>query len=186
MPLDHFGWIAPYYESVFRPRFNEDWLRLLNLPGNGRMLDIGGGTGRIGQFFADHMEVVLLDESHPMLRQSKTKNNLQPIQGSAENLPFADEAFSRVIMIDALHHLADQTEAIKEMVRVLAPGGRLMIEEPDIRWVGIKFIALIEKILGMRSYFLTGNKIIELFQNTGLTSHLESSKGVVWIIGDKV
>jgi ubiquinone/menaquinone biosynthesis C-methylase UbiE len=187
MPVDHFGWIAPYYERMFKPRFNEEWLRLLDLSGRGLMLDIGGGTGRISQYFSDRVnKVILLDESLDMLNQSKFKNTLLPVQSSAEDLPFADATFSRVIMIDAFHHLADQTKAIMEMVRILEPGGRLLIEEPDIHLVGVKLIALFEKVLGMRSSFLKGNQVVKLFQNLSVPVRMERTKGIVWIIADKV
>jgi len=44
-----------------------------------------------------------------------------------------DHSFDRVLMVDALHHVVNQAETICELYRVLKPGGRLVIEEPDLR-----------------------------------------------------
>ena len=47
-------------------------------------------------------------------------------------------------MVDALHHVADQEATIRELWRLLKPGGRIIIEEPDIRRFEVKLLALIE------------------------------------------
>ena len=66
-------------------------------------------------------------------------------------------------MIDALHHVINQRQTGKELWRVLAPGGRLVIVEPDIHKFSVKMLALGEKLLLMRSHFLTGEEIGSLF-----------------------
>ena len=58
-------------------------------------------------------------------------------------------------MVDALHHVIHQGQTAREMYRVLKPGGRIVIEEPDIRKFGVKLIAVAEKLLLMRSHFLS-------------------------------
>jgi hypothetical protein len=94
-----------------------------------------------------------------MLRQARAKG-LPCVQADACRLPFADQRFDRVLAVDAFHHFAWPTAAeaqplaAEQMLRVLAPRGRVVIGEPDIRVTGVKVIALVEKLLLMRSRIL--------------------------------
>ena len=131
-----------------------------------------------------------------MLRESARKEHCAltfcPTRGESEELPFADAAFDRIIMIDAFHHLRDQEQAAREMVRVLAPGGRLVIQEPDIAHWGVKLVALGEKVLLMRSRFYAPEAIgAILSRDSGVaTIRIEpvsrAATGVTaWIVVDK-
>jgi demethylmenaquinone methyltransferase/2-methoxy-6-polyprenyl-1,4-benzoquinol methylase len=66
---------------------------------------------------------------------------LLPAQAHAERLPFPDASFDRVVVVDALHHFAHQREAVRDLLRALKSGGRLLIEEPDIHRLIVKFVA---------------------------------------------
>jgi demethylmenaquinone methyltransferase/2-methoxy-6-polyprenyl-1,4-benzoquinol methylase len=67
---------------------------------------------------------------------------------------------------------------------VLKPGGRIVIEEPDIRTFAVKLIALGETILLMGSHFLTPDQIAALFP-AGQT-RVEAQDATAWIIVEKV
>jgi demethylmenaquinone methyltransferase/2-methoxy-6-polyprenyl-1,4-benzoquinol methylase len=66
------------------------------------------------------------------------------------------------------------------MFRVLKPGGMLIIEEPDIRTFGVKLIALAEKMLLMRSHFLTPDQIVKLFPEG--EKSIRAEDGTAWVI----
>lgn len=200
--LDHFGLLAPYYDRIFQGgrSFRRDLDRLVAIVGpepDHRLLDIGGGTGRIAQHFCGRVaQVCVLDPSPRMLRESSRKEHctptICPMQGESEELPFADAAFDRMIMIDAFHHLRNQERAAREMVRVLAPGGRLVIQEPDIAHWGVKLVALGEKVLLMRSRFYAPEAIGAIFcrdsgvANVRIEPVSEPARGVTaWIVVDK-
>jgi len=101
-----------------------------------------------------------------MLREARQKQMIACC-GLAERLPFADGAFDRIVMVDTFHHLHDQHAAAKETLRVLRPGGRLVIEEPDIRRWAVKWIALGERLLLMRSRFHSIADLARVFEEAG-------------------
>lgn len=168
MPVfDHFGLIARFYDRAIPLRNVEHVIQYIGLPIEGRLLDAGGGTGRVAQALRHYaQQVVVSDLSLGMLRQGKSKNGLQFTCAHTEHLPFPDDTFERVIMVDALHHVCNHQETANEMWRVLKPGGRIVIEEPDIRQFSVKFIALAEKLALMRSHFIPVERISKLFDHS--------------------
>jgi ubiquinone/menaquinone biosynthesis C-methylase UbiE len=123
-PIDHFGILAPFYERFIRPKVSQTFWRLVDARPGQTLLDAGGGTGRVSQELAGQgLRVVVADESTEMLREVSLKEGLLPLRTLTESLPFADETFERVIMVDALHHVAHQQRSADELFRVLKPGG---------------------------------------------------------------
>jgi demethylmenaquinone methyltransferase/2-methoxy-6-polyprenyl-1,4-benzoquinol methylase len=104
-------------------------------------------------------QVIVSDLSLGMLRQTGCKDELVPVRAHVERLPFPDHSFDRIVVVDALHHFCDQEEAIADLLRVMAPEGRLVIEEPDATRFVVKLVALAEKLAFMRSRFLTPESI---------------------------
>ncbi|HNT75268.1 MAG TPA: class I SAM-dependent methyltransferase [Anaerolineae bacterium] len=185
--LDHFGLLAPLYETFIHPRDPVQLRALLAPPIDGPLLDAGGGTGRVAQFLRDvASEIVVTDLSFKMLQQTAAKDSLHSACAHAEALPFPDGSFARVIMVDALHHVCHQAKTAAELWRVLRPGGRLIIEEPDLRLRGVKLLALAEKLALMRSHFLSPPQIAGLFTTPDAHIHIEVAAPNAWIIMDKL
>jgi len=184
MPFDHFDFIAPVFTRVGYTSL-EMMLEQADLPTSGRVLDAGGGTGRVANAIREHAgEVVIADPSLGMLRQAdRTQFGLACSR--SESLPFPAESFQRVIMVDALHHVIHQGQTAREMYRVLKPGGRLVIEEPDIRKFGVKLIAVAEKLLLMRSHFLSPAQIVELFSFDSAETSVHATEGNAWVVIEK-
>lgn len=144
--LDHFGILAPFYEKFIAPKFPEKLLTLAELDAPGNVLDIGGGTGRVASFLMGRVsEIFIADESIGMLREAQKKESLLPVCGKSEGMPFGKETIDRIIMVDALHHVQNQTETAHEMWRLIKQGGKIIIEEPDIRKGAVKVVALMKK-----------------------------------------
>ncbi len=100
------------------------------------VLDVATGTGRLPAFLLAEPEfngrVVGLDASAGMLRQAAAKlapfgHRAALVRQSALDLPFADAAFDAVTCLEALEFLPDDRAALREMARVLRPGGVLLI-----------------------------------------------------------
>lgn len=100
-----------------------------------RVLDLGCGGGHASFALASGMasEVIAYDLADEMLNvvaQEATKRGLVNIltqQGSASSLPFEDASFQLVASRFSAHHWVDIDKAVAEAVRVLAPGGTLVI-----------------------------------------------------------
>jgi len=185
--LDHFGLLAPSYERLIRPAFPARLAEWLDLPAGGNLLDVGGGTGRIAQFFSARAGLtVVADISLGMLRFAARKPGVVPLRAASEHLPLADETFDRIVMVDALHHVEDARQTLGELWRALRPGGRLIIEEPDIRAFPVKVIALFEKLVLMRSHFFSGEQIVNMLSDKeGSAARVMIQKHTVWVVFDK-
>jgi ubiquinone/menaquinone biosynthesis C-methylase UbiE len=185
--FDHFGMIAPHYEraaSILDPARLREHLRL---PASGLLLDAGGGTGRVGASLRDMADgVVVCDVSLGMLKQAAAKNGIRTVRSPAEQLPFGDATFARILIVDAFHHFADHRRAIADLWRVLAPGGRIVIEEPNIDSLAVKVVALGERLILMRSTFYSPRQMGQMLAAVGgevsvSNDHTFNS----WVIADK-
>ena len=185
--LDHFGLIAPYYDRVIRLRTAEKLIELADLPVKGALLDAGGGTGRVSEALRGlASSLVVADLSFGMLQQAQSKDGLQVVNSHTEKMPFSDGTFERVIMVDALHHVCDHAETASEMWRILRPGGRIVILEPDIRTFSVKLVALAEKLALMRSHFLSPPAVVRLFPYVNALPRIERDGFNAWMVIDKL
>lgn len=185
--LDHFGLLAPLYERFVPAPDVSRLSQLLDLPVAGRLLDAGGGTGRVcSQLRSLVDELVIADASYGMLAQARPKNDLALSQAHTERLPFADGTFERVLVVDALHHFHDQRRAIADLLRVLKKGGTLVIEEPDLNTFKVKIVAAVEKLALMRSHFYYPAEIQAMAEAHGAMARIESDGDIsAWVVVTK-
>ena len=101
----------------------------------GRVLEIGAGTGANLTFYREGVETITLAEPEaPMARRLARRIREQPravelVQAPAEQLPLADAQFDTVVSTLVLCTVIDQARALRELRRVLKPGGRLLFIE---------------------------------------------------------
>jgi demethylmenaquinone methyltransferase/2-methoxy-6-polyprenyl-1,4-benzoquinol methylase len=181
--VDVFHWVAPFYDRVLRFSDPTKLLALLGLEPEHRLLDVGGGTGRVTSFLEEHVtQACVVDASMGMLLQAREKG-LCAYQGMVEQLPFPDGVFDRILIVDAFHHFRDWPWAAGELLRVLKCGGRIVVEEPDIRFGAVKLIAFAERLLLMRSRFYAPLDLAELFDSAGGRVKLhEDGGGIFWAV----
>jgi len=98
--------------------------------------DIGAGTGFLSEGLVGRgANVIAIDQSPAMLDRMREKfgddGNITYLTGNSSNLPVADASVDAVLANMYLHHVESPTDAIKEMTRILKPGGVLVITDLD-------------------------------------------------------
>ncbi|MGW8483245.1 bifunctional demethylmenaquinone methyltransferase/2-methoxy-6-polyprenyl-1,4-benzoquinol methylase UbiE [Microbacterium sp. NPDC055903] len=99
-----------------------------------RILDLAAGTASSSASLAESgADVVAADFSPGMLAEGRRRHghlpNLSFVEADATDLPFADDAFDAVTMSYGLRNVQDPKKALRELLRVTKPGGRLVINE---------------------------------------------------------
>ncbi len=184
--ISHFNIAAPFYEHFIPPNLSDTLLRLLALEDGQWVLDAAGGTGRIGSLLGGRgRRVVVVDLAMKMLLQAHSKDGLLTAQVSTNQLPLAANCFDRILVVDALHHIQAQSATVRELWRVLKPGGRLVIEEPDIQRWTIKVLWFAEKLAGMYSHFLAPGEIMQLFHGVPSQLSSEQQDHTFWLVAEK-
>jgi ArsR family transcriptional regulator len=124
------AWEATRTE-LFGDRFDLYGLLALTDP-QWKVGDLGCGTGRMTAALAPFVrEVVAVDSSRPMLAAARRRlegtTNVEVRRGNLEHLPVDDQDLDAAVLVLALHHTADPRKVLGEALRVLKPGGRLVV-----------------------------------------------------------
>lgn len=141
------GWLAPFYDIVCRAfglgsRFRRRTIDLGRLRRGEHALDAGCGTGALTRLAADAVGpsglAVGIDAAPDMIRVAHEKaasarSHARFKLAAVEHLPFGDERFDVAFVSLVLHHLpADLARsALREIHRVLKPGGRIVVVDLD-------------------------------------------------------
>ena len=176
--MTFFDLIAPLYDFFHFGK--EKTIRNIKTLGDfslsDKIVDVGGGTGRIAENLVPHIRAVfVVDKSIKMIEQCRKKRDLTCVIGDVEHLPFPDNYFDKIIVVDAFHHFQDQRQAIKEMCRVLKTTGAIIIEEFNPKRLGGRLIVILEKILKLSSTFYTPEEFKSLFEQNDLRVVLHES-----------
>ncbi|MGH7500187.1 MAG: class I SAM-dependent methyltransferase [Longimicrobiales bacterium] len=130
--------IERYYEQShgivrWLERRRLDTLHTLAAPKSGDLvLEVGCGAGHVLERF-ENVRRIGVDMSEGMLARSRRRlgNAVDLARGSAGSLPFASATFDIVLCTEVLEHVADPAAVIAELVRVVRPGGRVIVSIPN-------------------------------------------------------
>jgi len=135
-----YKYLSTVYDRVnpffWTEEMRADALELLDVAADDRVLDVGCGTGFGTEGLLEYTEHVSgLDQSvHQMEKAWEKFGKHDPIsfhRGDAENLPFRDDAFDHVWSSGSIEYWPHPEQALAEIRRVTAPGGRVLIVGPN-------------------------------------------------------
>ncbi len=180
---------AEAYEAAFVPAFFAQWAPILcdasRVTAGQRVLDVACGTGIVARTAADRVgaeNVVGVDLNEAMLTVARrVRPDIDWRRGDALSLPFDDGAFDAVPCQMALMFFPDRVKALREMVRVAAPGGSVAVLVPsslDAQPAYGPFVDMATQHAGaqarslLSTYFACGDldELTRMFEKAGLPS----------------
>jgi SAM-dependent methyltransferase len=118
-----------------RRRVLERTIARLQLPAPARVLDAGCGSGRNMVELARYGEVSGIELSDTSVAAARQRAVGKVVEGSVLEMPFEDDSFDLAVCLDVIEHLEDDRAALRELRRVLAPGGALLVTVPAYQWL---------------------------------------------------
>lgn len=119
-----------FEKPVLRDIYLNYFEMIKNVSVDGPILEIGGGSGNFKEFLPESISIDIVPL--PWL----------DIIAHAQTLPLKKESIGNIVMVDVLHHIENPSGFFKEAVRILKPGGRIILIEPAITPVSWIFLRL--------------------------------------------
>ena len=128
-------WVEGPHPFITRARLRE----ILEAKAGERILEVGPGTGYytldVAEWVGDDGTVEIFDIQQEMLdhtmRRAEERGfaNIKPTQGDAQAMPYEDDSFDAAYLTTVLGEIPDQDAALRELKRVVKPGGRVVFGE---------------------------------------------------------
>lgn len=99
-----------------------------------KVLDLGAGAGNMAHHLTHYGRVINLDPN-PRPLAVAVQRGLEVAQSSGDRLPFAADEFDLVALLDTVEHIPDELGVFQECLRVLKPGGKLIVTVPAFMWL---------------------------------------------------
>ena len=174
-PTGFFGKILAKGMAWGHKDFYKNTAKFLNLKNDDKYLEIGFGSGIfIKKYVSNVSKIAGIDHSDDMVKLANKINKNLVISGKAEFkqgdaslLPWADSEFSIVVIIETFFFLSEPEKSLKEINRVLKPGGKIIIEMAYNKDDGIDHTKHIKK-MNLRLY--SGEEMKKLLNESGFTT----------------
>jgi ubiquinone/menaquinone biosynthesis C-methylase UbiE len=150
------------------------------------LLDVGCGTGQFAPHLLQRYPDITywgLDLSAQMLEQGRARFGAFPnrtiiVKGDSERLPFRSNAFDIVTCSHSFHHYPRQSDVVREMYRVLRPGGKLMLIDGcrDGWWGWLVFDVVVTWLEG-EVHHCSAERLRQLFGQAGFEKVNQTNRG---------
>ncbi len=172
-----------YIESCVTNVFGKNALRQQEI------VEVGCGGGLISEELAERGAIVVgIDPSQGALEVARKHTQQSGLgqstyfeQGYAEALPYADGSFSVIVCLDVLEHVSDLNTTIRDIARVLAPGGvfifdtinRTLLARIALIWIGERFFHNNGIVPGLHDYakFIKPQELKAILAENNLQVH---------------
>lgn len=151
-------------------------LRELGDAGEAHILDIGCGTGKLAHRLITHhrdARVFGIDLSESMIQAAQhhvaNETRIHLSVADSEHLPFETNTFDYITCSNSFHHYPDRPAALREMHRVLKPGGRLFLTDGyRDNWFGwVIYDVFVTRFEGGEVYHASAEEFFRIFVDTG-------------------
>ncbi len=140
----------------------------LNIEKHFNILDVGGGTGNLIPYLADKCKTYhIIDLSKKMLSYSQKKSNVVIFNEDFLKFNKYLSFYDVIVMSDFLHHIKNQSDAVKNAFRLLKNNGKIVIYDFDIKKIFAKMLNLFEKIVFKDVYFMKESYCLTLLEKNG-------------------
>jgi SAM-dependent methyltransferase len=166
-PYNQRFWVQAPHPFITRDRLRE----VLGAGPGERILEVGPGTGYytldVAEWVGPDGRVEILDVQQEMLDHTMGRanesglENVAPTLADATAMPYEDDGFDAAYLVTVLGEIPDQDVALRELARVLKPGGRLVVGElmGDPHYVGLKPMRLRAAGAGLEFERRSGNAL---------------------------
>jgi ubiquinone/menaquinone biosynthesis C-methylase UbiE len=103
-----------------------------------KVLDIGCGTGETLSFLKEYLpkpELYGIDSSPVAIKYAKKRGHKNILKVDAKKLPFSDNSFDCILLLDVIEHIEDDASILKEAKRVLKKKGKIIITAPALQFI---------------------------------------------------
>lgn len=128
----NYWWTVGSYANLRQfPHWKEMLKLIRQFRKGGRLLDVGCAYGFLVNEASKHFESYGIDISSFAVKKSKEHCNGNTFRASASNLPFRDESFDAITLVDTLEHVPDFNGCLKDALRILKKDGVLLLQLPN-------------------------------------------------------
>lgn len=151
----------PFY-ATYQARVRE----LLHPAAGRRYVEVGAGTGASAArlISEQQVDVVTVDSATTMTDAQRARGLPHPVTADAHTIPFPDNSFDGAWTDRTIQHVADPSRCLDEMVRVVRPGGWLVVADPDYstQTLSIEDQKLAADILAFRAHGIRNGRFAHL------------------------
>jgi ubiquinone/menaquinone biosynthesis C-methylase UbiE len=184
--------LAPKYDakwSFYVEATTRETLARLSLRPTDRLLDVGCGSGALLHHLAQSPAAPRLSGVDPVpemlaIARHKLPPEVELHEGWAEQLPFAADRFDVVVSCNVFHYLREPARALREMSRVLRPGGQLVLTDWCDDYLACRVCGWYLRLLRRRHFKVYREKeCLELLRQAGYSEPRSERYKISWLWG---